>query len=112
VGILGSTKHHSLSGIQSGLATWQARSAERRQGLLDSMQARREGFWSRIRAAERREEEARRRNTGALRNVGSSVAGFFRTIGRREDQQRQDNKASLASAVNSESVLQAVHLFI
>merc|ERR1712088_38352 len=72
--------------VAKGIEQMQERNYERGQIARNAMVQRSDAFWSRVRAAQRRDSEARR--------------SLFTTVQRRQDSQAQQNKAALSSWVN------------
>ena len=86
--------------MAKGIERMQKRNYERGQIARKSMVQRSEAFWSRLRAAQRRDSEARRSILEGIRSRFDKMKNWFSTVQERQDSQAQQNKAALSSWVN------------
>ena len=90
----------SFSGVAKGIELMQERNYERGQIARNAMVQRADAFWSRVRAAQRRDSEARRSMLEGIRSQFGKMRNLFATVQERQDSQAQQNKAALSSWVN------------
>ena len=90
----------TFSGVAKGIQRMQERNYERGQIARNTMVQRSDAFWSRIRAAQRRDSEARRSMVEGIRRQFDKMRNLFTTVQERQDSQAQQNKAALSSWVN------------
>lgn len=86
--------------MAKGIEHMQERNYQRGQIARNAMVQRSDAFWSRIRAAQRRDSEVRRSMVEGIRSRFDKMRNLFATVQERQDSQAQQNKAALSSWVN------------
>ena len=86
--------------MAKGIERMQERNYQRGQIARNAMVQRSDAFWSRVRAAQRRDSEARRSMLEGIRSQFDKMRNLFTTVQERQDSQAQQNKAALSSWVN------------
>ena len=89
-----------FSGVAKGIERMQERNYQRGQIARNAMVQRSDAFWSRVRAAQRRDSEARRSMVEGIRSRFDKMRNLFANVQERQDSQAQQNKATLSSWVN------------
>ena len=90
----------SLTGVAKGVEHMQERNYERGQIARNALQRRSDAFWTRVRAAQRRDAAARRNVLEGIRSRFDQMRNLFANVQERQDSQAQENKAALSSWVN------------
>ena len=80
--------------MAKGIERMQKRNYERGQIARKSMVQRSDAFWSRLRAAQRRDSEARRSILEGIRSRFDKMKNLFSTVQERQDSQAQQKTPS------------------
>ena len=89
-----------MTGVAKGVEHMQERNYERGQIARNALQRRSDAFWTRVRAAQRRDAAARRNMLEGIRSRFDQMRNLFANVQERQDSQAQENKAALSSWVN------------
>ena len=90
----------SLTGVAKGVEHMQERNYEIGQSARNALQRRSDAFWTRVRAAQRRDAAVRRNVLEGIRSRFDQMRNLFANVQERQDSQAQENKAALSSWVN------------
>ena len=89
-----------MTGLAKGVEHMQERNYERGQSARNALQRRSDAFWTRVRAAQRRDAAVRRNVLEGIRSRFDQMRNLFANVQERQDSQAQENKAALSSWVN------------